>query len=160
MPLQLEVSIHAPAGGATNRGDYEVLDKYQFQSTHPQGVRRLIVEKYLVKDLEFQSTHPQGVRPVETEFTAPAVPSFNPRTRRGCDCDQVDGRVLASIVSIHAPAGGATRWCFSAYRVSIGFNPRTRRGCDDGTFKPGNAITRVSIHAPAGGATSTPEIAL
>ena len=55
-----DVSIHAPARGATLAGD---------------GVVYLGV---------FQSTHPHGVRP---KFNKPIRPvkCFNPRTRTGCD---------------------------------------------------------------------------
>ena len=77
------------------------------------------------------------------------------------------------VVSIHAPAGGATMYSLAAVEY-FGFNPRARGGRD---FKNDNVIfiyvfqsTRprgarlfssstkrfsiVSIHAPAGGATN------
>ena len=54
---------------------------------------------------------------------------FNPRTREGCDFDEIaDGSLFG--VSIHAPARGAT--------YNLGRSPRQ---------------TLVSIHAPARGAT-------
>ncbi len=83
--------------------------------------------------------------------------SFNPRTRRGCDAIRV-ANDLTGPVSIHAPAGGATRIIqgdaldslFQSTHpqgvrpmVSPGikpwtsFNPRTRRGCD---------MSHVAIH--------------
>ena len=79
-----QISIHAPAWGATND-----IKKYntkinEFQSTHPRGVRRdikytLEIEEYISIHApawgatpgyphtvliveEFQSTHPRGVR--------------------------------------------------------------------------------------------------
>ena len=57
-----------------------------------------------------------------------------------------------NVVSIHAPAGGAT----GAYRPANNlkrFNPRARRG-RDGFLPDLIAVHRVSIHAPAGGATT------
>ena len=36
----------------------------------------------------------------------------------------------AYTVSIHAPAGGATPLLLFGYTTIRGFNPRTRRGCD------------------------------
>ena len=34
----------------------------EFQSTHPQGVRRADNSSLPLSSIEFQSTHPQGVR--------------------------------------------------------------------------------------------------
>ena len=78
------VSIHAPAGGATLVGAFLRYTAVKFQSTHPQGVRRMCV-LLMQTGILFQSTHPQGVRPAA-------------RHRHN----------LRRQVSIHAPAGGAT----------------------------------------------------
>ena len=123
------VSIHAPAWGAT---------------PPPPRRPRLISM--------FQSTHPRGVRRCPRPSTLPNSSSFNPRTRVGCDwcltwrslCDcgfqsthprgvrraELDAVEHLGLVSIHAPAWGATLPQSS---------PR--------------ALRRVSIHAPAWGAT-------
>ena len=54
------VSIHAPTRGATlNTGNQ--LKIGQFQSTHPRGVRLLVIW-LLMLIFKFQSTHPRGVR--------------------------------------------------------------------------------------------------
>ena len=108
-----------------------------------------------------------------------ATKCFNPRTRVGCDQPRRRMTVLSVLVSIHAPAWGATNCeCWSAPRLSS-FNPRTRVGCDaDAAPKEGDMkkfqsthprgvrqaqqarqpveIVPVSIHAPAWGATATP----
>ena len=101
----------------------------------------------------FQSTHPRGVRQAPAHLK-PAPPScFNPRTRVGCDTPFV-GNVRPSIgfqsthprgvrrghadaalldgrvVSIHAPAWGATYGGTSGRSWTRCFNPRTRVGCD------------------------------
>ena len=60
------------------------------------------------------------------------IDGFNPRTRVGCDVGGVAFRSHAEIVSIHAPAWGATS-----------------EVCDD--LK---GAGHVSIHAPAWGATA------
>ena len=105
-PLTLDVSIHAPAWGATGWMIY-VHNGKRFQSTHPHGVRPAQVVKVRKKKLcfnprtrmgcdksdeqmynlavEFQSTHPHGVRQRKP-------PTHNSQHH----------------VSIHAPAWGAT----------------------------------------------------
>ena len=126
-PSEPIVSIHAPARGATNNPKYPHL-KVLFQSTHPHGVRLSTIKGYPSPPW-FQSTHPHGVRPQELQADGPSQ-GFNPRTRTGCDlkamalksnfdsfnprtrtgCDQI--RLLCMVlllVSIHAPARGATR---------------------------------------------------
>ena len=124
------VSIHAPAWGATTsqaaappsshcfnprarvgRDDIDyaiVYDTVTFQSTRPRGAR-LEAKALFVKPQQFQSTRPRGAR----RLRRPEI-----------------GRVR--VVSIHAPAWGATR-----------------HGARD------NAHRVVSIHAPAWGATTT-----
>ena len=57
-----------------------------------------------------------------------------------------------ALISIHAPAKGAT-WTFDLFWLHIVyFNPRTREGCDDMTSEQAK-IYKISIHAPAKGAT-------
>ncbi len=78
------VSIHAPARGATIFGEVEDWC-LMFQSTHPRGVRHTTKEPTQTKTPLFQSTHPRGVRQPELAV--------------------LDAPIL---VSIHAPARGAT----------------------------------------------------
>ena len=125
----------------------------RFQSTHPRGVRR---PSMLARASfpAFQSTHPRGVRRGVYIPRQRAWLGFNPRTRVGCD-ERTRVRPLLQVgfqsthprgvrllfhvltqlpflVSIHAPAWGATA---DAYLVPRGL--------------------WVSIHAPAWGATPT-----
>ena len=79
---------------------------------------------------EFQSTHPHGVRP-------------NMRISPG----------YIMMVSIHAPARGATGWGIFALLTGSSFNPRTRTGCDEWPLHGIAPCVNVSIHAPARGAT-------
>ena len=150
-----------------------VPDGCKFQSTHPHGVRHVVIipfapskivsihaptrgatinTLFIVEKRKFQSTHPHGVRQC-------VILLFRGQTA----------------VSIHAPTRGATqrrpirippRHCFnprthtgcdpskapyntSAWRC---FNPRTHTGCDQGKIEKGNPA-EVSIHAPTRGAT-------
>ena len=61
----------------------------------------------------FQSTHPRGVR-----------------HRR------VNDAALRGLVSIHAPAWGATLFFGSNILAMLSFNPRTRVGCDSHAVAP------------------------
>ena len=107
--MQMElipISIHAPAWGATSSLRSSLLisryfnprtrvgcdmdmfdleiDNDLFQSTHPRGVRRLKIQRLIAIKL-FQSTHPRGVR-----------------LEKRSDVSRM------RIISIHAPAWGAT----------------------------------------------------
>ena len=126
LPHRLPVSIHAPAGGATSVSCFACFAPSAFQSTRPQGARH--------------SFHPNTL----------TMYSFNPRARRGRDLfDDVNDE--CSLVSIHAPAGGATSGVFNHDRdckfqstrpqgarphcqpsrqTNRCFNPRARRGRD------------------------------
>ena len=100
---------------------------------------------------------------------------FNPRARGGRD-ESVKGISHARLVSIHAPAGGATYLKpLARYRAEVSihapaggatwtagamsaytscFNPRARGGRDEQGSLRRIIMYKVSIHAPAGGATS------
>ena len=109
-----------------------------FQSTRPRGARPWAAFTPEDRLSEFQSTRPRGAR--HKTWCAPVViKCFNPRARVGRDLSQRSVLRAENIVSIHAPAWGATM-------ESIG----------DGVDLP-----VVSIHAPAWGAThyDTPEAA-
>ena len=80
--------------------------QFEFQSTHPHGVRRTN-EEITAREALFQSTHPHGVR------RGKAVEIY----------DSID-------VSIHAPTRGATDFNNDYSREDYGFNPRTHTGCD------------------------------
>ena len=144
-----EVSIHAPAWGATLVLGV-VFQLQAFQSTHPRGVRpcrRAVCRSTHL----FQSTHPRGVRPMR-------IPDrwthwrFNPRTRVGCDLvvmPLLSKRLLFQ--STHPR--GVRRFPKSFKLLRVSFNPRTRVGCDPshGSFSsafPGfNPRTRVGCDA-------------
>ena len=79
--------------------------------------------------------------------------SFNPRTRVGCDVGAVTSWLAGLLVSIHAPAWGATLWNDAFRNLAIQFQSTHPRGVRrDMARQPGDWLT-VSIHAPAWGAT-------
>ena len=145
--IDVSVSIHAPARGATKG----------------EGAFQL--------DMVFQSTRPHGARPIR-QADSIRLQCFNPRARTGRD-ERGRSAPLGVKVSIHAPARGATEsasWQliltvfqstrphgarpFAQRRPSSvrGFNPRARTGRDAGLFCLRFPFG-VSIHAPARGAT-------
>ena len=76
--------------------------------------------------------------------------NFNPRPREGSDKkDFISGSVM--VISIHAPARGATITC-SINPSLRHFNPRPREG-SDGCHSLNASGLSISIHAPARGAT-------
>jgi len=125
-PNDYIVSIHAPAWGAT-QFDSTTNSFGEFQSTRPHGARR-IYRLTSGPGYKFQSTRPHGARLNKT-FSFVHRTGFNPRARMGRDRNKSLFDEI-SVVSIHAPAWGAT-----IYRLS-------RSGA-----------LPVSIHAPAWGAT-------
>ena len=143
-----DVSIHAPARGATRRIT-TLKTTQQFQSTHPHGVRHKFTH-FITASGRFQSTHPHGVRQ-NSASGFPGYSCFNPRTRTGCDVyGSACPKCSAGFQSTH-PHGVRPfiDWFFTPF---TGFNPRTRTGCD--VYSPGVELRRpVSIHAPARGAT-------
>ena len=101
-----------------------------FQSTHPRGVRRESVP-YALPAHVFQSTHPRGVRP-----------------------QPVGGGGIGAVVSIHAPAWGATRWARSPVTWVVWFQSTHPRGVRRAVVQAhARCGALVSIHAPAWGAT-------
>ena len=112
-----QVSIHAPAWGATSGCRQPAGRILMFQSTHPRGVRPRPTSSPSSTS-SFQSTHPRGVRLGRQRVPFAAVD-----------------------VSIHAPAWGATRRRGTTSSSCRCFNPRTRVGCDPAAI-PGCALLR------------------
>ena len=125
-----DISIHAPARGATPSFIAFMLPINIFQSTHPRGVRRTYQRLSPSCDI-FQSTHPRGVRRIECIQVRHSQRDFNPRTREGCDLQH----------GSHHRSRGKD------------FNPRTREGCDTNCSSFMHSSRQISIHAPARGAT-------
>ncbi len=101
----MDVSIHAPARGATIYNT-QWHDSHLFQSTHPQGVR-LGLSVLVSFHLGFNPRTRKGCDVPDIEL-AVRLFGFNPRTRKGCDLALASIVFARKIVSIHAPARGAT----------------------------------------------------
>ena len=121
------VSIHAPAWGATSRNWAVVRPQKCFNPRARMG-RDNLVAGITVLVVRFQSTRPHGARQMAAAV-ADQRPGFNPRARMGRDVSHL--RALPACRS---------------------FNPRARMGRDASTFAV-HLREHVSIHAPAWGAT-------
>ena len=101
----IDVSIHAPAWGATLLLAYS-LSVMWFQSTRPRGARRMLCRCRTI----FVRFNPRARVGRDTALWLFRIwrMCFNPRARVGRDNDQCH-ITEAFWVSIHAPAWGATR---------------------------------------------------
>ena len=100
-----QVSIHAPTRGATS--GCNLLMPVIPVSIHAPTRGATRHSDFSQFTPEFQSTHPHGVRRRNGWFMMRKGGCFNPRTHTGCDFSQ-------------------SIFC----RRSSGFNPRTHTGCD------------------------------
>ena len=121
------ISIHAPAWGATPH-TRTPIPPVRFQSTLPHGERPAkLAAKAVTK--EFQSTLPHGERHepflhVELRHVISIhAPAWGATLQT-----QMGG--LSEEISIHAPAWGATRTCRCGTCGAVYFNPRSRMGSD------------------------------
>ena len=143
-----EISIHAPAKGATITGC--VLQPIMiFQSTLPRR-ERLITAEIDGDYRKFQSTLPRRERRSRTgtfkhgkrfQSTLPRrerqhpfqnarfLFDFNPRSREGSD-ERPENKKTTYEISIHAPAKGATKPNEYLGGRERNFNPRSREGSD------------------------------
>ena len=146
-----QVSIHAPGRGAT----LLVRDgrSLRLVSIHAPG--RGATSILLVKRaLDGVSIHAPGrgattLTPSESILT----PSFNSRTREGCDYSKFsEDRVKRKFQFTH-PGGVRLVRGDNGNQTIISFNSRTREGCDDNLSSAGYLPGQVSIHAPGRGAT-------
>ena len=146
-----EISIHAPAWGATVRSRSALLIRSYFNPRSRMGsdAEHIRLDN---EPLIFQSTLPHG----ERHKVLPLA-------------------IFAENISIHAPAWGATTLGITTTTTGVNFNPRSRMGSDLSSFglrlyvivfqstlphgerpnKTDNTKKQViiSIHAPAWGAT-------
>ena len=150
----VEISIHAPAKGATPAQPETDANGFIFQSTLPRRERRM---QKKIKDIMQRD--------------------FNPRSREGSDTRNSSIQYSPDI-SIHAPAKGATSSRRSGHahgRFQSTLPRRERPGQAAGTKKAllfqstlprrerrirrfvDHAVVYISIHAPAKGATCRPE---
>ena len=147
-----DISIHAPARGATVEELKRKIAEYGFQSTLPRGERQIPAPRE--KGRKYISIHAPARGATGKGGSYDKIwRNFNPRSREGSD-QKWTRHYTAWLISIHAPARGATRSCLT--RVSrIGtFQSTLPRGERPWTrcFHASNMT--ISIHAPARGATA------
>ena len=167
----LNVSIHAPAWGATLRPP---LRRGLFASFNPRtrvGCDA-VVDRYSVSTNMFQSTHPRGVRPAGplegkaagrvsihapawgatrgTHLRASGPDGFNPRTRVGCDMCPCEVRRLAKSLFQSTHPRGVRRVGMTALGWVFSFNPRTRVGCDQTANPVGGVVLLFQSTHPRG----------
>jgi len=123
------VSIHAPARGATLMWWLQTSQQIRFQSTHPRGVRLR---------RECRST------PVST--------CFNPRTREGCDYISRDSYGQGMGFNPRTREGCDDEMNLLRVRDLL-FQSTHPRGVRHDSAGAAERMSKVSIHAPARGAT-------
>ncbi len=102
----------------------------QFQSTPPRG-GRLCRSNSVTPNLGFQSTPPRGGRRVRLKYlTLVSLVSIHAPAWGATAIDEQRREVV--VVSIHAPAWGATLRSWSRHVDMKRFNPRPRVGGDQG----------------------------
>ena len=143
------ISIHAPARGATPFFTIFVKIKL-FQSTLPRGERRDNAA-ILYGHENFNPRSREGSDKVGSVYIQNNTCNFNPRSREGSDqaIIDVENNVM---ISIHAPARGATAKPVHPCYPQRYFNPRSREGSDASCHQQ-SRNPQISIHAPARGAT-------
>ena len=105
-PEFLDVSIHAPARGATLPRRVTNSSFYSFNPRAREGRDGQTVAVFVAVEV-FQSTRPRGARPIPQERSSDTSTCFNPRAREGRDGSRSRKR----------PSGRC-------------FNPRAREGRD------------------------------
>ena len=139
---------HAPVRGATGAS---FSRRSRAGSFNPRTRVGCDVSGYVqaVAEIEFQSTHPRGVRPrplfelLVDELVSIHAPAWGAtRDRHPRDHQQP--------VSIHAPAWGATRNLRRRRLPQGRFNPRTRVGCDFCAFRPSARLALFQSTHPRG----------
>ena len=123
-----DISIHAPARGATISSHFSPAFQDNFNPRTREGCDRPFV-KLLLQGKHFNPRTREGCDIYDYEVTT-TPDDFNPRTREGCD-----------------------RWIMMIYHFKSYFNPRTREGCDNTVRLYVLNLLYISIHAPARGAT-------
>ena len=168
----MSISIHAPAKGATTEHAAAVAKEYDFNPRSREGsdAKRAFREKI------FYDFNPRSREGSDRFPSYPLIHRnyFNPRSREGSDRRQHRAtccgwkfqstlprrerpfdtgiRLKDLLISIHAPAKGATTCSGTNVVVNNDFNPRSREGSDERSYIK-MARQQISIHAPAKGAT-------
>ena len=148
--LQVRISIHAPAKGATSLGVYLSHGEI-FQSTLPRR-ERPILPTQSASPLLFQSTLPRRERPDSFQHKPDTSLFQSTLPRRERLCSNTFSNVVPKFQSTlprrerPLPHQRYTHGCDH-------FNPRSREGSDILSMPDKADALQISIHAPAKGAT-------
>ena len=149
IPAECDISIHAPARGATISFRMHSWPCSNFNPRSREGSDDYKQEEVNM-GIDFNPRSREGSDNT-TQSPVCIIWDFNPRSREGSDTEEYC-KLPNKLISIHAPARGATR--FSAVvgmnlRISIHAPARGATAKSVGSLK---AVV-ISIHAPARGAT-------
>ena len=146
-----DVSIHAPARGATVTA---LTPRFRFHGFNPRAREGRDVRYNYSRDADwkFQSTRPRGARlhSRQADYRCGQFQSTRPRGARhisesSCCLGTACFNPRAREGRDHVVAPGVAEF--------RGFNPRAREGRDTTASHAPERVTPVSIHAPARGAT-------
>ena len=105
------ISIHAPARGATQA--LQLLSEYHQISIHAPARGATTLKTATIVHAKLISIHaPARGATLEHVVRHYDASNFNPRTREGCDSDELAEIITGNKISIHAPARGATLYIF------------------------------------------------
>ena len=143
----LEISIRAPAWGATSEAQRRALPERVSIRAPAWGATCIVWMASTM--LSFQSTRPRGARHISpsADLTGSVFQSTCPR---GARRDEAGVLQHESLVSIHAPAWGATRRSPRCRPRCRCFNPRARVGRDAGPSAPACRPARFNPRARVG----------
>ena len=150
----VQVSIHAPARGATRSRSRRWSTARSFNPRARAGRDMADPVGQGASALGFQSTRPRGARLCGFWPFFCGVCCFNPRARAGRD--EKDAKEVVTDFEFQSTRPRGARPAFPVARqvTPMGFNPRARAGRDGREERSGEGVRPVSIHAPARGATS------
>ena len=119
------ISIRAPARGATESFD-KVMAHNKFQSALPRGERPFAASFIALFIADFNPRSREG-SDLWYDVHRPGERHFNPRSREGSDLDPAVW-LAGEIISIRAPARGATRSRFKHFTLTVSFQSALPRG--------------------------------
>ncbi len=129
----VHVAVHGHFNPRSREGSdlgaqQDARPEQQFQSTLPRR-ERPAYRTSVTPTPKFQSTLPRRERRSARLNPRAADRYFNPRSREGSDPKR-SAIAVSALISIHAPAKGATPWSFCRSPDNLYFNPRSREGSD------------------------------
>ena len=127
VPAFLMISIHAPAKGATSSENFPVFKRWISIHAPAKGATRTSYVQ-LGRQNDFNPRSREG-SDRGTPYWLDADNHFNPRSREGSDLNPPSVPSFG-VISIHAPAKGATSVPEECMGNIVNFNPRSREGSD------------------------------